>query len=79
MIETEERVKVLEAQVDKMTELARESSDKAGAYERGLRAIMKHLEMILGEQSRMSTTYNLAEGTLRGRFDNKPKDRNQAA
>jgi hypothetical protein len=58
MIDKDERIKVQSAQIDKV-------SKKAGIYEKGLRAVMTHLEMILGEQARMSGTYHIVSTALR--------------
>ena len=65
MIDKDERIKVQSEQIDAMTELARQVSKKAGIYEEGLRAVMTHLEMILGEQARMSGTYHIVSTALR--------------
>jgi len=64
MIDKDSQIKLLEAQIETMTGLARKASDRAGIYEKGLRAVMTHMELVLGEQAHMSGTYNIVSNTL---------------
>ena len=64
MIDKDSQIKLLEAQIETMTELARKASDRAGIYEKGLRAVMTHIELILGEQAHMSSTHRIAAESL---------------
>ena len=64
MIEDEEMIRLLKAKIETMSAIAREASEKAIILERGLRNIVRHVELVGGKMTRISGICNIANGAL---------------